>query len=165
MTQRSAIYAGSFDPLTNGHMSVLRAGLAVFDHVSIAIGVHSSKAGLFTFEERQRLIDASLDEAGMAVDRVSVISFDGLVVDAARAAGAVAMLRGLRDSTDYAYEMQMAGMNTAMAPDIETVFVPAEAKTRPIAATLVRQIALMGGDVSHFVPPPVEKALKARFAD
>ena len=164
MTQRSAIYAGSFDPLTNGHLSVLRAGLALFDRVTIAIGLHSTKTGLFTFEEREQLIRSSLDETGMAGERVSVAAFDGLVVDAAREAGAIAMLRGLRDSTDYAYEMQMAGMNSAIAPDVETVFVPAGAETRPIAATLVRQIAQMGGDVSHFVPPSVEKALKARFA-
>ncbi|MEQ8401479.1 MAG: pantetheine-phosphate adenylyltransferase [Roseitalea porphyridii] len=164
MTQRTAIYAGSFDPLTNGHLSVLRAGLVLFDRVTVAIGVHAGKKGLFAFEERERLIHAALGETGLAGERVSVAAFDGLVVDAARAHGAIAMLRGLRDSTDYAYEMQMAGMNTAMAPDIETVFVPAEAETRPIAATLVRQIAAMGGDVSPFVPPSVEKALRARFS-
>ncbi|WP_306119935.1 MULTISPECIES: pantetheine-phosphate adenylyltransferase [unclassified Roseitalea] len=164
MSARTAIYAGSFDPLTNGHLSVLRAGLVLFDHVTIAIGVHAGKAGLFTYDERRALIGAALDETGMAGDRVSVAAFDGLVIEAARAAGAIAMLRGLRDSTDYAYEMQMAGMNTTMAPDVETVFVPAEAETRPIAATLVRQIAAMGGDVSHFVPPSVEAALKARFS-
>lgn len=164
MTSRRAIYAGSFDPITNGHLSVLRAGLVLFDQVTIAIGVHAKKSGLFSFEERDRLIRAALEEHELASDRVDVMAFDGLVVEAARSAGAVAMLRGLRDSTDYAYEMQMAGMNTAMAPDVETVFVPAEAETRPIAATLVRQIAAMGGDVAHFVPPSVEKALKAYFA-
>lgn len=164
MSNRTAIYAGSFDPLTNGHLSVLRAGLVLFDHVTIAIGVHAGKIGLFSFDERERLVRNALDETGMAGERVSVGAFDGLVVDAARRFGAIAMLRGLRDSTDYAYEMQMAGMNTAMAPDVETVFVPAEAETRPIAATLVRQIAAMGGDVSHFVPPSVEAALKAHFA-
>ena len=165
MTRRTAIYAGSFDPLTNGHLSVLRAGLALFDHVIVAIGMHAGKKkGLFGFEERERLIRAALDETGMAGERVSVIAFDGLAVDAARKLGAAAMVRGLRDSTDYAYEMQMAGMNMAMAPDVETVFVPAEAGTRPIAATLVRQIAAMGGDVSHFVPPSVNAALKAHFA-
>ncbi len=161
---RTAIYAGSFDPLTNGHMSVLRAGLALFDRVTIAIGVHPGKVPLFSFEERAAMIGESLDGSHLAADRVSVTAFDGLVVNAARDAGAIAMLRGLRDSTDYAYEMQMAGMNMAMAPQIETVFVPAEAATRPIAATLVRQIAAMGGDVSSFVPPAVERALLARFA-
>ena len=165
MTDRLAIYAGSFDPLTNGHMSVLRAGLALFDRVAIAIGVHAGKTPLFSFEERQTMITASLEGSSMDHGRVSVLSFDGLVIDAARSIGAVAILRGLRDSTDYAYEMQMAGMNMTLAPDIETVFVPAEAVTRPIAATLVRQIAAMGGDVSSFVPPPVEKALVKRFSD
>ena len=164
MTDRSAIYAGSFDPITNGHMSVLRAGLALFDRVTIAIGVHAGKTGLFLFEERKAMIEAALAEKKLAGSRVDVVAFDGLVVDAARRAGAIAMLRGLRDSTDYAYEMQMAGMNTTMAPDIETVFVPAEAATRPIAATLVRQIASMGGDVSPFVPSAVENALTRRFA-
>ena len=161
---RSAIYAGSFDPLTNGHMSVLRAGLALFDRVTIAIGVHPGKKPLFTLEQRQAMIAQALDTSDLDAGRVSVTAFDGLVVDAARAAGAIAMLRGLRDSTDYAYEMQMAGMNMTMAPDVETVFVPAEAATRPIAATLVRQIAAMGGDVSPFVPPAVARALIARFA-
>lgn len=165
MSDRTAIYAGSFDPLTNGHISVLRAGLALFDRVAIAIGVHAGKAPLFSFDERSAMIAASIKGSTLDDDRVSVLSFDGLVVDAAREAGAVAILRGLRDSTDYAYEMQMAGMNMAMAPDVETVFVPAEPATRPIAATLVRQIAAMGGDVSPFVPPPVQTALVARFSN
>lgn len=96
-SSHSAIYAGSFDPLTNGHMSVLRAGLALFDAVTIAIGVHPGKTPLFSFDERKAMITEALQSSHLDAARVSVTAFDGLVVDAARAAGAVAMLRGLRD--------------------------------------------------------------------
>jgi len=162
---RTAVYPGSFDPLTNGHLEVLKAALAVADIVYAAIGIHPGKGPLFTFGERSELIRSSV----MAVlpeaeARIEVISFANLAVDAARQAGASVLIRGLRDGTDLDYEMQMAGMNSQMAPDIQTVFVPAGATSRPITATLVRQIALMGGDVSAFVPAAVLKALTAKTA-
>lgn len=162
---RKALYAGSFDPLTLGHVAVLKAGLAIFDHVTLAIGVHAGKSsGLFSYGERKALIEAVIADGAYDAARVDVISFDGLVIDAARAHGARAILRGLRDATDFAYEMQMAGMNKQMAGEIETVFVPAETHTRPISATLVRQIARFGGDVAAFVPPAVAAALKNKTA-
>ena len=158
-----AFYPGSFDPFTNGHMDVLSQALNVAGRVTVAIGIHPGKAPIFTFEERAELIRQSVGE--IMPDRagdVSVVSFDGLVVDAARAHGAFLLIRGLRDGTDFDYEMQMAGMNRQMAPDIQTIFLPAGTASRPITATLVRQIAAMGGDVSAFVPKPVLAALRAK---
>ncbi|MXN53334.1 pantetheine-phosphate adenylyltransferase [Shinella sp. AETb1-6] len=158
-----AFYPGSFDPFTNGHVDVLVQALNVASRVIVAIGVHPGKTPLFSFDERADLIGQSV--AGVLPERagdVSVVSFSNLVVDAARAHGARLLIRGLRDGTDFDYEMQMAGMNRQMAPDIQTVFLPAGAASRPITATLVRQIAAMGGDVSAFVPAPVLAALKAR---
>ena len=163
MTKHVAIYGGSFDPLTNGHMDVLRATLAVFDKVVVAIGTHPGKKGLFDFKERVTLIEEVIDSEGIPTDAVEIVSFDGLIVDAARSHGAKALVRGLRDGTDLDYEMQMAGMNEMMAPDLQTVFFPASPSVRTITATLVRQIASMGGDTSPFVPAAVDKALRAKF--
>ena len=164
MTKRHAIYAGSFDPLTNGHLDVIKASLAVADVIYAAIGIHPGKKPLFAFDERERLIEAATrDELGADADRIKVVSFDGLVIDAARQHGAAIMIRGLRDGTDLDYEMQMAGMNETMAPDLQTVFLPASPSVRTITATLVRQIASMGGDIRPFVPAVVASALNAKF--
>lgn len=165
MSSPTALYSGSFDPLTNGHLDILRGGLALAGRVVVAIGVHPGKAPLFSFDERKALIEEvvsrELPEAG---GLIAVARFDGLAVDAAREHGATLILRGLRDGTDLDYEMQMAGMNTAMASGIQTVFLPAKPASRPITATLVRQIASMGGNVRPFVPPLVASALEAKFA-
>ena len=160
----TAFYPGSFDPMTHGHLDVLVQALHVADKVIVAIGIHPGKQPMFSFEERAELIRASLAEAlpAKAAD-ISVVSFGNLVVDAARANGAALLIRGLRDGTDLDYEMQMAGMNRQMAPDIQTVFLPAGTASRPITATLVRQIAAMGGDVSAFVPAAVLKALNSKL--
>lgn len=154
---RTALYAGSFDPPTNGHLDVLRQALGLADRVVAAIGVHPGKAPAFSFDERVAMIGEAASAAFGPAEaaRVSVVSFDGLVVDAARAHGAGLLIRGLRDGTDLDYEMQMAGMNGEMAPGVQTVFLPASPPVRHITATLVRQIAAMGGDVSRFVPPAV----------
>ena len=165
MTDRIALYAGSFDPLTNGHLDVLKASLAVADIVYAAIGIHPGKKPLFSFEERVKLIETAT-KAGVrqaTAHRIKVVSFDGLVIDAARKHGASIMIRGLRDGTDLDYEMQMAGMNETMAPDLQTVFLPASPSVRTITATLVRQIASMGGDIRPFVPAAVAGALTAKF--
>jgi pantetheine-phosphate adenylyltransferase len=162
---RVAFYSGSFDPLTNGHIDVLAHAAALCDRLVIGVGTNPNKAGLFTVEERLEMIEAA---AGPALKRegceLEVISFTGLAIEAARAAGATIIVRGLRDSTDFDYEMQMAGMNGAMAPELRTVFLPASSPVRPITATLVRQIAAMGGDVTSFCPPNVVAALKAKFS-
>ncbi|MBA8902567.1 MULTISPECIES: pantetheine-phosphate adenylyltransferase [unclassified Phyllobacterium] len=159
-----AIYAGSFDPITNGHMDVLKGSLRLADKVFVAIGIHPGKAPLFSFAERMDLINrVAADVFGKDSQRLEVISFDGLVIDAARKHGASLLVRGLRDGTDLDYEMQMAGMNGQMAPELQTVFLPADPSVRTITATLVRQIAAMGGDIRHFAPALVAEALKAKF--
>ncbi|MCR9134567.1 MAG: pantetheine-phosphate adenylyltransferase [Alphaproteobacteria bacterium] len=156
-----AFYPGSFDPITNGHMDVLVQALNVADRVVVGIGVQVAKKPLFSFEKRAELITASLAEQLPGQEaRVSVVSFNDLAVDAARDNEATLLMRGLRDGSDLDYEMQMAGMNRQMAPEIQTVFLPASPLNRPITATLVRQIAAMGGDISAFVPGPVLNALK-----
>lgn len=165
MTERTALYAGSFDPLTNGHLDVLKASLAVADTVYAAIGIHPGKTPLFSFDERVKLIEAATSaEFGRDGGRIKVVAFDGLVIDAARKHGASIIIRGLRDGTDLDYEMQMAGMNETMAPELQTVFLPASPSVRTITATLVRQIASMGGDIRPFVPTAVAGALTAKFS-
>ncbi len=151
---QTAIVPGSFDPLTNGHIDILAAALAMADKVVVAIGVHPSKSALFTLDERTEMIRevTGLLPGG---ERIAVVAFDGLIVEAARAAGATLMVRGLRDANDFDYEMRMTGMNAVLAPELRTVFVPAAPGVRHLSATLVRQIAQMGGDIAAFVPEPV----------
>ncbi|MEM8812004.1 MAG: pantetheine-phosphate adenylyltransferase [Pseudomonadota bacterium] len=163
---RTAFYPGSFDPPTNGHVDVLRQALGLVDTLVVGIGIHPGKKPVFTFDERVELIRASVEEVlgSDAVPRVKSVGFDKLAVDAAALHGATLLLRGLRDGTDLDYEMQMAGMNRQLAPDIQTVFLPASPTVRPITATLVRQIAQMGGDISAFVPDAVAKAMAHRLA-
>ena len=162
---RTMLYSGSFDPVTNGHVDILAQSLALADRVVVAIGVHPAKKPLFDFDERVAMIREVLTGLGVDQTRVDVVAFSDLVVEAARRVGAVAIVRGLRDGTDLDYEMQMAGMNGAMAPEVKTVFLPASPNVRHITATLVRQIAAMSGDVTAFVPDFVAARLKARFAE
>jgi pantetheine-phosphate adenylyltransferase len=161
---RIAFYSGSFDPMTNGHLDVMAHAAALCDKLVVGVGSHASKSALFSVDERLTMIreaaESVLKAEGCALEAVS---FAGLAVDAARAAGAQIIVRGLRDSTDFNYEMQMAGMNGAMAPDLRTVFLPSSAPVRPITATLVRQIAQMGGEVAPFAPANVVKALMAKY--
>ncbi len=162
---RVGFFSGSFDPMTNGHLDVIEHAAALCDRLVVGVGSNPNKAGLFTVEERLKLIrEAAAPIMKKAHCKLDVLEFTGLAVEAARKAGATLIVRGLRDSTDFDYEMQMAGMNGAMAPEIRTVFLPASSPVRPITATLVRQIASMGGDASPFAPPNVVKALKAKFA-
>ena len=159
---RTALYAGSFDPLTNGHLDVIRAAARLCDALVVAVGRHASKQPMLTHDARVALIRA---EAGPAVAGAGCVlrveSFSGLTVAAARDFGATIMVRGLRGAADLDDEMSMAGMNAEMMPDLQTVFVPAAPGSRFITATLVRQIATMGGDVAAFVPQGVAAALKA----
>ena len=162
---RIALYPGSFDPVTNGHLDVVRGAVRLVDRLVVAIGVHPSKAPLFSVEERHAMIEEACGPVAKAAGcDLGFTTFSGLVVDAARQAGAACIIRGVRDGTDLDYEMQMAGMNGTMAPEVQTIFLPASPAARPITATLVRQIAGMGGDVSAFVPPSVKARLAAKFA-
>ncbi len=164
MPSRTALYAGSFDPVTNGHLDVIRQAARLVDRLVLAIGVHPGKTPMFSAEERAEMLAQSCAAAAKASGCVlDTVTFDDLVVTAAQREGASLLIRGLRDGTDLDNEMQMAGMNGAMAPGIQTVFLPASPAVRPITATLVRQIAAMHGDVSHFVPPLVAERLAAKF--
>jgi pantetheine-phosphate adenylyltransferase len=162
---RIGFYSGSFDPVTFGHTDVIARAVELVDRLVIGVGLHASKSPLFSVEERVEMLRMETvliaDKSGTEID---IVTFDNLAVDAARAEGATVIFRGLRDGTDFDYEMQMAGMNGAMAPDIQTVFVAASPQVRHIAANLVRQIAKMGGDVSAFVSPEIEVRLKKRCA-
>ena len=159
-----ALYPGSFDPLTNGHLAVMAGALAIADRLVLAIGIHPGKKPLFSFSERQAMISSLAGEFFKeGAKKISVVSFDGLAVDAAKKADAAIIVRGLRDGTDFDYEMHMAGMNAEMAPGVQTVFIPAASGSRHITATLVRQIAAMGGDISAFVPKAVAAALANKF--
>jgi len=162
---RIGLYPGSFDPLTNGHVDMLRAAFRLCDRLVVAIGVHPSKAPLFPAEERLAMIL----ETGGPLARAAGVglearTFEGLATAFAAEIGASILIRGLRDGTDLDYEMQMAGMNAAIAPGLQTVFLPASPADRHITATLVRQIAQMRGDVRPFVPAPVAARLEARFS-
>src|ERR1700745_190633 len=161
----TALFPGSFDPVTNGHLDLVRQAVRLADRLVLAIGTHPGKAPLFSVPERLARLQETcgpLAQAGGC--DLACITFADLVVAAAQREGATLLIRGLRSGTDFDYEMEMAGMNGAMVPAVQTVFLPASPIVRPITATLVRQIASMGGDVSQFVPPPVAARLKAKFA-
>ena len=163
--KRIGFTSGSFDPVTLGHMDVIARAARMVDTLVIGIGVHPGKTPLFSPQEKIAMLEA--ETAGVAKEtgcRIEIVTFDNLTVDAAKAAGATTIFRGLRDGTDFDYEMQMAGMNEAMAPDIGTVFLPASPGVRHITGTLVRQIAMMGGNVSEFVSAGVARRLKAKAA-
>jgi pantetheine-phosphate adenylyltransferase len=161
---RTALYPGSFDPVTNGHLDVVRQAVGLCDRLVVAIGVHPGKQPLFSTEERLEMLQTVFGPvASNAGCTFECITFDDLTVTAAKRVGATILIRGLRDGTDLDYEMQIAGMNETMAPEVKTVFLPASPTVRPITATLVRQIASMGGDVSNFVPKAVASLLKAKF--
>jgi pantetheine-phosphate adenylyltransferase len=162
---RIALYAGSFDPITLGHLDVVRQAARLADQLVLAIGIHPGKTPLFSAEERLSMLEEVCHPVTHSVGcTLKCTTFADLAVSVARREGARMLIRGVRDGTDLDAEMQMAGMNAALSPDIQTVFLPASATVRPITATLVRQIASMGGDVGAFVPPPVLVRLKAKFA-
>lgn len=164
MKRPVGLYAGSFDPVTNGHVDVVRAAAAFCGRIVVAIGVHPGKSPLFSLEEKTAfIVDATREIARQSGCGVEVVSFDGLAVNAAHEHGATLLLRGLRDGSDFDYEMQMAGMNRAMAPEIQTVFLPASPEVRHITGTLVRQIASMQADVSAFAPHAAATALRKKF--
>jgi pantetheine-phosphate adenylyltransferase len=161
---RTALYTGSFDPVTLGHVNVVRLACRLVDRLVVAIGVHPGKAPMFPAEDRAAMVrDTCGPIAAGEGTALEVVTFDGLAIEAARQHGATIIVRGVRDGTDLDYEMQMAAMNGTMAPEVQTIFLPASPAVRPITATLVRQIAAMGGDVSPFVPPGVADRLRAKL--
>ena len=161
---RTALYPGSFDPLTNGHIDILQAASRLCEKLVIAVGVHASKEPMLSVDDRLELIEMIAVPLGEAEGaEVEACTFDNLVVDFAGEVGATLLIRGLRDGGDFDYEMQMAGMNSTMAPQLQTVFLPASPEVRHITATLVRQIAAMGGDIDPFVPAAVAERLKLRL--
>lgn len=163
MTQQIGFYPGSFDPVTNGHLDVIERACRLVDKLIVGVGVHHAKAPLTTTKERFELLNQTTAPiAARNNTTLELVAFDGLMVQAAREHGANIVIRGLRDTTDYNYEMQMVGMNAQMAPDQQTVFVPASPHVRHISATLVRQIAQMGGDISAFVPAAVVNLLSEK---
>jgi pantetheine-phosphate adenylyltransferase len=156
----SAIYAGSFDPPTNGHLDVMERASRLFPRVLVAVGRHATRAPLFTVEERLGLLRAICRDMA----NVEVAAFDGLLIEYARARGARLIVRGLRAVTDFEYELQIAHANADLRPDVDTIFLPTRANYGFISASLVREIASHGGDVSRYAPPPVCEALRTKFA-
>ncbi|WP_022834449.1 pantetheine-phosphate adenylyltransferase [Salisaeta longa] len=160
MDRQLALYPGTFDPFTYGHRDVLERALRLFDQVEVTVGVNADKQTLFTTEERIALIR----ECTSDLDGVRVASHEGLIVDRAEATGAVALVRGLRQVSDFDYEFRMAFANRKLAPDIETVFLMTSEEYALISSSMVRDAHRWEGDVSKFVPPPVVEALHAKRA-
>ena len=158
---KKALYPGTFDPITLGHIDIISRALHLFDEVTIAIATSETKTPLFTLEERIRQIELIFK----GNEQVRTIGFTGLVVDLAKQEGVNVLIRGLRAVSDFEYEFQLANMNRAMSPDLESVFLTPKAKFSFLSSTLVREIASMGGKLSAFVDPIVEKALRKRFQD
>src|SRR6185295_5417096 len=163
---RIAIYAGSFDPITRGHEDLITRSLAFVDRLIVAVATNVSKTPVFTIDERVALIRSAVAGNGAASgnkSRIEVQSFDGLLVDFARATKANLLIRGLRAVSDFEYEYQMALMNRHLAPALETVFMVPSLDTTYISASMVREVARFGGDVSGLVHPAVAKALRGKF--
>ncbi len=160
MSKLVGFYPGSFDPVTNGHLDVIERACKLVDTLYIGVGVHADKKAMLSPADRIALLKQTSNPIAKRNNtNIHYVEFDGLMIEAARSFSAKLIIRGLRDTTDYNYEMQMVGMNAQMAPDLQTVFVPSSPHVRHISATLVRQIAQMGGDISAFVPTIVLKAL------
>jgi pantetheine-phosphate adenylyltransferase len=159
MLKRTAIYPGSFDPLTNGHLAIIQRGLKVFDRLVVAVANNPEKRPLFTVEERKAMIAQAVNGDG----RVDVDSFDSLLVDYVRRKGIHTVLRGLRAVSDFEYEFQIANMNRHLLPDLETVFVMTGEDYFFVSARIVREVATFGGDVSAFVPANVLAGLKKKL--
>src|SRR5262245_55757164 len=156
---RIAIYAGSFDPITRGHEDLIMRSLAFVDRLIVAVARNVAKTPLFTVDERVSLIKAAVGDD----QRLDVRSFDGLLVDFARAVQANLLIRGLRAVSDFEYEYQMALMNRHLAPVLETVFMVPSLDTTYISASMVREVARFGGDVTNLVHPAVAAALRGKF--
>ena len=158
MTKRTAIYAGSFDPITKGHEDLIHRTIGFVDHLIVAVAQNSAKQPLFSVEERTKMIRAAVGSD----PRIEVLSFTGLLVDFAKTTGSTLFIRGLRAVSDFEYEYQMALMNRHLSPQVETVFMVPSLDTTYISASMVREVARYGGDLTNLVHPVVAEALRAK---
>ena len=151
---RVGLYPGTFDPVTNGHLDVIARAARLLDKLVVGVAISTGKGPLFTLDERVEMVQAEISsiatQNGMVIE---VLPYDTLLIDFARKVGASMIVRGLRAVTDFDYEFQMAGMNYRMAPDVETIFLMASERHQFIASRLVKEVAMLGGDISSFVPP------------
>ncbi len=163
MKKRVALYPGTFDPLTNGHLDIIGRAVKLYDKLVLGVALNSSKGPLFTFEER---LDMARELANSVAGdtEIEVLPFEGLLMHFAEEVGANSIIRGLRAVSDFEYEFQMVGMNQRLNPDIETVFLMADPRHQAIASRLVKEIARLGGDVTPFVPSLVKERLLEKFA-
>jgi pantetheine-phosphate adenylyltransferase len=161
---RIGVYPGTFDPVTNGHMDIIHRAARILDKVVVAVAVNAGKGPMFDLEERLAMVRDEAAALGDIGRRIEVRGFEGLLVQVAAEHGARIVIRGLRAVSDFDYEFQMASMNAKLAPDIETVCLMASDKHQFIASRLVKEIAILGGDVAPFVSPRVAKLLKAKVA-
>jgi len=159
-----AVYPGSFDPITNGHLDIVERSANVFDRVIIAVLANPRKTPLLSADERIRVIREALADAGSPADRIEVASFDGLTIDFCHARGATAIVRGLRAISDFETEMQLAHNNRVLAPDIDTVFFMTSVANGYVSSSLVKEIAAFGGDVTTMIPGAASDALRATLA-
>lgn len=161
LSRSIAVYPGTFDPITNGHLDILNRALALFDKVIVTIAVNQRKAPLFTVEERIQFIRDAMPHAD---GRLEFSAFDGLLVDFCRDNGATVIVRGLRALADFEYEFQFAHMNRRLAPGVDTVFFMTDERNHYVSSSLVKEVASLGGDVNGLVPPAVVTALAAKYA-
>jgi pantetheine-phosphate adenylyltransferase len=163
---RIGFYPGSFDPVTFGHLDVVARAARIVDRLVIGVGNHESKKSLLSTADRVALLESVTqpvaEHSGL---KITVVTFNGLAIDTAHKFNAKLIIRGLRDASDFDYEVQMAQMNTSLAPELETIFIAASPATRMIASSLVKQIAKMGGDTSLFLPPEADQALRRAIAN
>ena len=161
MHSRIGVYPGTFDPITRGHMDIIRRGAKLVDRLVIGVTTNPSKSPMFTLDERMAIVRREVEDLSGAID---VVAFDSLLMDFAESQGAKVIVRGLRAVADFEYEYQMAGMNQQINPRVETVFLMADVALQPIASRLVKEIALYGGDIRKFVPAAVSDEVIARVA-
>lgn len=159
----TAVYPGSFDPITRGHTSIIKSGLVAFDKLVVAVLNNPRKNALFTVEERVELIRQSMEEMDVGAAQIEVDAFDGLLVDYCQRKGARVILRGLRAVADFEYELQMANMNRHLSPDVETMFIMADDAYFYVSSNLVKEAAKLGGDVDALVPSCVASRLRAKL--
>lgn len=160
----TVLYPGTFDPITNGHLDLIKRALQLFDHLIIAVAIGHHKTPLFDFETRLALVKQSLQDANIDDDKITLIGFDSLLVDLLKKHNARAVLRGLRAVSDFEYEFGLASMNRQLSPAFESVFLTPDTQFAFISSTLVREIAKLGGDTTKFVPPCVLQAFAQKFS-